>query len=82
MNKLKLACFLIILIFSSILCFIEIPKMLNEKLYRELWSFSIILVLGITLSILKCLDVEITNPSDWIAWVYSPVSDFLRQVLQ
>ncbi|MGE5474161.1 MAG: hypothetical protein ACM3UU_08080 [Ignavibacteriales bacterium] len=56
--------------------------MLNEKLYRELWSFSIILVLGITLSILKCLDVEITNPSDWIAWVYSPVSDFLRQVLQ
>lgn len=70
------------LVFSTILCMIEIPKMLKERLYRELWTFSILLGLGIILAILKSLDVEIPNPSDFIAWVYSPLSDIMKSLLK
>ncbi|MGE5328695.1 MAG: hypothetical protein ACM3KR_04210 [Deltaproteobacteria bacterium] len=77
----KAASILLTLVFSSVLCLIEIPKMLKGRLYKELWTFSIILALGVTLAILKSLDVDIPNPSDWVTWVYSPVSDFLKQVM-
>ena len=31
---------LAVLVFSTVLCITEIPKMLKERLYRELWTFS------------------------------------------
>ena len=34
---------LAVLVFSTVLCITEIPKMLKERLYREQWSFSILL---------------------------------------
>lgn len=73
---------LAVLAFSTILCIIEIPKMLKQKLYRELWTFSILLVLGTVLAILKSINVEIPNPSDWIAWVYSPLKDTMKSLLK
>lgn len=73
---------LLVLTFSTVLCFIEIPKMLQNKLYKELCTFSILLALGTILAILKSLDVTITNPSDWVARVYSPISDLLKVILE
>lgn len=72
----------LVLVFSTALCMIEIPKMLHDKLYRELWTFSILLGLGTLLAILKSLDMEIPNPSDWIAWVYSPVVNVMKDLLK
>ncbi|MBP2651207.1 MAG: putative rane protein [Firmicutes bacterium] len=71
-----------VLVFATVLSIIEIPKMLQGKLYKELWAFSILLALGTVLAILKFLDVNIPNPSDWIAWVYSPVKDFMKSLLK
>lgn len=73
---------LAVLVFSTVLCIIEIPQMIQQKLYKELWAFSILLSLGTVLSILKSLDVEIPNPSDWIAWVYSPVRSIMEGMLK
>ncbi|QTL99240.1 hypothetical protein GM661_15390 [Iocasia frigidifontis] len=70
------------LVFSTILCIVEIPKMLKERLYRELWTFSILLGLGTVLAILKSLDIEIPNPSDFIAWVYSPLTGIMEGLLK
>lgn len=70
------------LIFSTALCYIEIPKMLQDKLFRELWTFSALLVFGTVLAILKSLDVNIPNPSDFIAWVYSPVREVIKSLLR
>ena len=71
-----------VLVFGTVLCLYEIPKMLKSKSYKELWTFSILLALGVILAILKSLDIQISNPSDWIAWVYSPVSDLMRELLK
>lgn len=73
---------LAVLVFSTVLCIMEIPKMQKEKQYRELWTFSILLGLGTVLAILKSLDVEIPNPSDFIAWVYSPLKEVMKSLLE
>ncbi|SNS95383.1 hypothetical protein SAMN05446037_102934 [Anaerovirgula multivorans] len=73
---------LAVLTFSAILCIIEIPKMLKGRLYRELWTFSVLLGLGTVLALLRSLDVEIPTPADFMAWVYSPVADVMKKLLK
>lgn len=73
---------LAVLVFAVVLSIIEVPKMLKSKLYRELWSFSILLLFGVTLAILKSLDVPLFNPSDWVAFVFSPVSDLIKPIIK
>lgn len=69
------------LLFAVILCIIELPKMISEKLHKEIWTFSILLSFGVIIAIFKCFEVHIPNPSDWISWVYSPISNLLKNVL-
>lgn len=73
---------LLVLAFSTVLSIIEIPKMLKSKLYKEIWVFSIFLFLGTVLAILKSLDVVLPNPSDFIAWVYSPFREAMKTLLE
>lgn len=71
-----------VVVLSTILWKIETPKMLKENLYREMWTFSILLGIGTILTILKILDVDVPNPSDWIAWVYSPFKNIMQSLLK
>lgn len=73
---------LAVLGFGAVISFIEIPKMLSRKLYKELAAFCILLVTGMTLSILKSLNVKIPNPSDLVAWVYSPLKEVMKSMLK
>lgn len=70
-----------VLAFSAVICYVEIPPLLKSKSYKLLLTFSILLALGVILVILKCLNFAIANPSDWVAWVFSPVSNFLKAFL-
>jgi hypothetical protein len=69
-----------ILAFGTILSIVEIPKMLKKKQYKEVYTFAIVLALGMVLAILKILGKEIANPSDLIAWVYLPIEDFIKNL--
>ena len=73
---------LLVLAISTTLCFIEIPEILERKSKTELWSFLALLVLGTVLCILRSLNVPLPNPSDWVAWEYSPVSNWLKGLLE
>lgn len=73
---------LIVLAFSTVLSMIEIPSMQKAKQYRELWTFSILLVLGTVLVILKSINIELPNPSDFIAWVYSPLNQVMKSLVE
>ena len=44
---------LLALIFSAVLCFIEIPKMIQNKLYKEFALFSVILCYGLVIAVMK-----------------------------
>lgn len=69
-----------VLAISVALFAFEMPRMRKKKIYRDLWTFSILLVIGVILTIIKCLNFTLPNPSDLIAWVFSPFSDFLRNI--
>jgi len=69
-----------VIIFSIVLCTIEVPEMRKEKQIKELWMFSIILGIGILITIMKSLDMKIPNPSDWVAWIYSPLKGLLENL--
>jgi uncharacterized membrane protein len=71
-----------VLAFDIVLCIIEIPKMLSQKLIRELVTFSVLLLLGTVVAVLKALDIKVPNPSDFLAWVYSPVADWMKSLLK
>lgn len=71
-----------VLVFSTILCIIEIPDMIKKNQYRELWTFSVLLTIGILLVVLKSLNIEIPNPSDFIMWVYSPFKGIMKSLLK
>lgn len=68
-----------VLIGSWLLCLMEIPKMLKLKLYKDLAVFSVLLLSGTVMMILKTLEVEIPNPSDFLAWIYSPLEGLMKE---
>jgi hypothetical protein len=72
---------LLVLGFATVLSIIMVPKLLQAKSYKELWAFSLLLVLGVVLSILKSLKVEIGNPSDVFAWIYAPLEGVMEALL-
>lgn len=71
---------LLIAIFSTVLCVVEIPKMLKNKQYRELAAFSVLLLLGTVLGVLKSLDVKLPNPTDWLIWAFSPFKELMKSL--
>lgn len=73
---------ILVLAFGTILCLYEIPKMVQNNSYRDLWTFCIILALGITITILKSLQVTLPNPSDWVAWAFSPFSELVKNYIK
>lgn len=72
----------LVLVFSIILSIIEIPKMISNNLYKELWAFSILLFFGVLVALLKILNVPLSNPYEWITWVYSPILDLLKDFFE
>jgi len=73
---------LLVLVFAAVSCIVEIPKLLRENLIKELWVFSLLLALGVGLSILKTFKLDIGNPSDLFAWIYSPFESVIELLLK
>lgn len=69
-----------VLILSTCLGFTEIPGMKKRKQIKELWIYSILLGLFTILAVLKCLGVKIPNPSDFVAWIYSPLTNITKAI--
>ena len=66
-----------ILAVGGIIIAIEVPSLLKQKEKKELWIFSILLLVAIGLSIAQSLRVTLPNPLDWIAYVYKPLSELV-----
>ena len=76
-----LVAILLVLGFAAVLCIVEVPKLIEAKSYKELWAFSLLLALGVVLSILNSLKVNIGNPSDLFKWIYSPLEGVMESLL-
>ena len=76
--------FLMVLVvaFSVILCIVEIPKMWKSKEYKDLIVFCVILCFGMIIGILTILDIDVANPADFVAAVFSPAVSLFKGALE
>ncbi|MFI8495356.1 hypothetical protein ACIGC1_21010 [Peribacillus butanolivorans] len=72
----------VILVIVAIIIAIDVPSLLREKLKKELWIFSVLLLFGTALSISQALNIKIPNPLDWITAIYKPLSDMIEKLLK
>ena len=71
-----------ILVIVAVIIAIDVPHLLRNKLKKELWIFSILLLFGTALSIAQALNIKIPNPLDWITAIYKPLSDMIETLLK
>ncbi|MBT2290119.1 hypothetical protein J7E73_13380 [Paenibacillus albidus] len=69
-----------IMLFAVAIIFLEVPYMLRKRLKKELWVFSILLLLAVGISSAKALQRDIPTPLGWITAVYKPFTDFLTHI--
>ncbi|TQR19007.1 hypothetical protein [Psychrobacillus vulpis] len=71
----------ILLIVTVILLF-EIPNLSKKNYTKDIWAFSILLLIGTSLSIALAFQVKIPNPLDMITFVLQPLSDLIMKPLK
>ncbi|ASR49445.1 hypothetical protein B4V02_23555 [Paenibacillus kribbensis] len=69
-----------ILLVAVVICLLEVPYMWKKGLKKELWLFSVLLVLGVGISCAKAFTWTIPTPLDWITAIYRPFSNFLIHI--
>ncbi|MFB6467807.1 hypothetical protein ACE38V_13535 [Cytobacillus sp. Hz8] len=67
---------------AGMIAWIEIPSLLKKKLIKELWVFSVLLLIGVGLIISQSLQLNIPNPLDWITVVFKPLNDAIFGILK
>lgn len=66
---------------AAALAWYEIPKLRKQGWIRELWTFCVFLLIGVSLCVLYMLHVPFPSPVVWIRAVFKPVSDGINDVL-
>ncbi|BFH63302.1 hypothetical protein [Paenibacillus azoreducens] len=66
-----------ILAAAAVIMMIEIPSLIKRKLRKELWVFTILLIIGTGLSIAQGLHWPIPSPLDLVIAVYKPISNII-----
>lgn len=65
---------------AGICAAIEIPQFTSHK--KDLWVFSLLLIMGTALGIALALKLKIPNPLDWIAFVFQPLGHWLQSLMK
>lgn len=56
---------------------LEAPNLWKKGWKKELWAFSILLLLGSGLCIAHAMQIKLPNPQDWVTMIYSPITKML-----
>lgn len=70
---------LVVFAFAVIVAY-ELPSMLDKKQWRELITFSILVLLGLIISCLMTMGVKLPNPVEGIELVTSKVYGFFESM--
>ncbi|KKM12155.1 hypothetical protein SY88_04705 [Clostridiales bacterium PH28_bin88] len=71
---------LLTVIFAALIA-AEAPKLVQEKMWRELAVYSTLMLLGMFLSYAQVLRIDIPNPDEWVRHLYKPVSEAVFRYL-
>ncbi|SFR00233.1 hypothetical protein [Desulfoscipio geothermicus] len=68
---------LVILAFLGIIG-IEVPGLVKKKMWRELIAFSVLLLVGMALSIPQALGIQVPSPNKPIELLFKPLVEWMR----
>ena len=72
-----------ILLIAAVIVWMEVPPLLEKKYKKELLVFSILLAIGVGLSItLFGFEKTIPNPFDLLTFIFKPLNDFISHLLK
>lgn len=71
-----------IILVATAIALIEIPPLWRKKYSKECWVFSLVLLIGTTLSLAWVYHVRIPTPLDLLEIVYKPLDEFLMKLLK
>jgi len=54
--------------------------MIKSKMVKELAVFSILLAIGTAMAFMRILNIDIPKPADFVMWIYSPLSEFMKSL--
>lgn len=66
-----------ILLVAAFIVFLEVPSLLEKKHKKELIVFSILLAIGVGLSVAHSFGKSIPNPIDLLTFIFKPMHDAL-----
>lgn len=66
-----------ILIIAAVILWMEVPPLLEKKFKRELVVFSILLAIGVGLSITLGFGKTIPNPFELLSYIFKPLNNVL-----
>ncbi|MDF2835716.1 MAG: hypothetical protein K0Q63_1356 [Paenibacillus sp.] len=72
---------IVVVIAAAVLAWYEIPRLRKRGWIRELWTFLVFLLIGVSLCALYLLHVPIPSPVVWIRAAFEPVSEGINDVL-
>ncbi|WP_296971082.1 hypothetical protein [Tepidanaerobacter sp. EBM-38] len=68
----------LIILLVLLIIFLEVPSLIQKKLWRELTAFFVLLAVGFVLSILQIMNVKIPSPNDGIIFIIEAISKKLK----
>lgn len=74
--------FLIVFAYGTVLCYFELPSLIEQKQYRELAAFIVILAAGTFFGFMKFSGKTVPNPSDLMYWIFLPLKGVIQILLE
>ena len=68
-----------ILFVFSVIIWLEVPDLVQKKLWRELIAFSVLVLIGMLLTIPMTLGINIPSPNDALAVLFKPFAAWMKQ---
>jgi hypothetical protein len=71
-----------VVIAATVIALLEVPSLIEQKLSKELWIFTGLLLFASSIGIMQGLKLEIPNPFDWLTYIFSPMTKLIQKFLK
>ncbi|WP_338450067.1 hypothetical protein R4Z09_28685 [Niallia oryzisoli] len=72
---------IVVIAAALIIIAIDVPHLKRNKLKKELWVFTVLLLIGVGLSIACSFHIPLPNPLKGINTILQPLSNYMYELL-
>lgn len=69
------------IVFAGVI-FFEVPRMVKDKMWRELAVFSGLMVPGMSMAVMAVMNIKTPNPTKLLNALFNPISDLILALLK